>query len=40
MANLMKKLDEAWVVLDRDADPRNKLDKAHFNQALRSCKSK
>lgn len=27
-------LDEVWVVLDRDADPSNRLDKSHFNQAL------
>lgn len=27
-------IDEAWVVLDRDAHPSNKLDKTHFNQAL------
>ena len=32
MANLMKNIDEAWVVLDRDANPLNKLDKAHFNR--------
>jgi hypothetical protein len=29
-----EEIDEAWVVMDRDANPGNKLDKAHFNQAL------
>ncbi len=29
-----EKIDEVWVVLDRDANPSNKLDKSHFNQAL------
>lgn len=29
-----KGFDETWVVLDRDADPLNKQDKLHFNEAL------
>ena len=29
-----KEIDEAWVVFDRDANPLNKQDKFHFNQAL------
>lgn len=29
-----KKIDEVWVVLDRDANPLNRFDKSHFNQAL------
>lgn len=29
-----EEIDEAWVVLDRDANPSNRLDKLHFNQAL------
>lgn len=29
-----EEIDEVWVVLDRDAHPRNKLDRTHFNQAL------
>lgn len=29
-----EKTDEVWVVLDRDANPLNKMDKAHFNRAL------
>jgi hypothetical protein len=29
-----EEIDEAWVVLDRDANPSNRLDKSHFNQAL------
>ena len=29
-----EKIDEAWVVLDRDEEPTNKFDKAHFNEAL------
>lgn len=29
-----EEIDEVWVVLDRDADPSNRLDKSHFNQAL------
>lgn len=31
-----EEVDEAWVVLDRDANPVNKLDKSHFNQALQN----
>ena len=31
-----EEIDETWVVLDRDADPINKLDKSHFNQALQN----
>jgi hypothetical protein len=34
-----EEIDEAWVVLDRDANPLNKLDKAHFNQALELAKA-
>lgn len=34
-----EEIDEAWVVLDRDANPLNKLDKAHFNQALELAKT-
>lgn len=30
-----EEIDAAWVVLDRDANPLNRLDKAHFNQALK-----
>jgi|SRR6267154_441949 len=29
-----EEIDEVWVVLDRDIDPSNRLDKFHFNQAL------
>jgi hypothetical protein len=29
-----KDLDEVWVVLDRDANPSNRMDKSHFIQAL------
>lgn len=29
-----EEIDEAWVVLDRDTNLRNKLDKIHFNKAL------
>ena len=32
-------IDEARVVLDRDANPLNKLDKFHFNQALNLAKA-
>ena len=31
-------IDEAWVVLDRDADPINQLDKNYFNQTLEIAK--
>ncbi len=34
-----EEIDEAWVVLDRDANPVNRLDKAHFNQALELAKA-
>lgn len=34
-----EEVDEAWVVLDRDANPLNKLDKAHFNCALELAKT-
>lgn len=30
-----EEIDEAWVVLDRDTDPSNRLDRSHFNQALK-----
>lgn len=33
-----EEIDEAWVVLDRDANPLNKVDKAHFNRALELAK--
>ncbi len=33
-----EEIDETWVVLDRDANPRNKLDKAHFIRALELAK--
>lgn len=33
-----EKLDEAWVVLDRDANLQNKQDKTHFIQALELAK--
>lgn len=33
-----QEIDEAWVVLDRDANPLIKVDKAHFNRALELAK--
>lgn len=33
-----EEIDEAWVVLDRDANPLNRVDKAHFNRALELAK--
>ena len=33
-----KEIDETWVVLDRDANPVNRSDKSHFNEALRLAK--
>lgn len=33
-----EEIDETWVVLDRDANPLNKVDKAHFNKALELAK--
>lgn len=34
-----EEIDEAWVVLDRDANPLNRVDKAHFNRALELAKT-
>ncbi len=34
-----EEIDETWAVLDRDANPSNKSDKAHFNQALAIAKA-
>ena len=34
-----KEIDAAWVVLDRDANPLNKTDKAQFNKALTLAKT-
>lgn len=34
-----EEIDEAWVVLDRDANPLKRVDKAHFNRALELAKT-